>query len=110
MAISNLFSEVSKNKHTSEIEDLKKEALQFPLTGIQAAIRGMIDRKDRTDVLANFNRKKVMVCGKEDPIMPMSDSTAISKTTNTELIQLEGGHMSWLENTQEIYKILHLIE
>jgi len=110
MAIGNLFSEKSKNKFTSEIEQLKEEALQFPIAGIQAAIRGMIDRKDRTHILNNFSKEKVMVSGKEDPIMPISDSTAISEKTNTKLIQLEGGHMSWLENIDEIHEILHFIE
>lgn len=110
MAIGNLFSEKSKKKFTSEIEQLKGRALQFPVAGIQAAIRGMIDRKDRTDVLANFSKRKVMVCGKEDPIMPILDSIAISEKTNTNLIQLEGGHMSWLENIDELHKILHFIE
>jgi len=110
MAIMNLFSEHSKKKFTSEIEALKKEALQFPVAGIQAAIRGMINRKDRTEVLANFRREKVMVCGNEDPIMPISDSKNISEKTNTQLIQLEGGHMSWLENNDETHEILHFIE
>lgn len=110
MAIMNLFSENSKKKFISEIEALKKEALQFPVAGIQAAIRGMIDRKDRTEVLANFRREKVMVCGNEDPIKPISDSKNISEKTNSKLIQLEGGHMSWLENTDETHRILHFIE
>ncbi|WP_339697160.1 alpha/beta hydrolase [uncultured Marixanthomonas sp.] len=110
MAIMNLFSENSKKKFISEIEALKKEALQFPVAGIQAAIRGMINRKDRTEVLANFRREKVMVCGNEDPIMPISDSKNISEKTNSKLIQLEGGHMSWLENTDETHRILHFIE
>ena len=110
MAIMNLFSENSKKKFTSEIEALKQQALQFPVAGIQAAIRGMIDRKDRTDVLVNFDKEKVMVCGNEDPIMPISDSKIISEKTNTQLIQLEGGHMSWLENADEMHKILHFIE
>jgi len=110
MAIVNLFSENSRKRFTSEIETLKEEALQFSVVGIQAAIRGMIDRKDRTGVLANFSRKKIMVCGKEDPIMPISESKNISEKTNTELIQLEGGHMSWLENSHKIHEILHLNE
>ena len=46
-----------------------------------AAIRGMIDRKDRTHILNNFSKEKVMVSGKEDPIMPISDSKNISEKT-----------------------------
>ncbi|PVW14130.1 alpha/beta fold hydrolase [Marixanthomonas spongiae] len=110
MAITNLFPEKSRQHFVSDIEALKNAALQFPVAGIQAAIRGMIDRKDRTDILAHFSKKKTMVCGKEDPLMPIAESKAISEKTNTRFIELEGGHMSWLENSYEIYNILHFIE
>ena len=102
MAITNLFQEHSQQKYISDIENLKKEAIQFPVEGIKAAIQGMIDRKDRTDVLARFSKVKVMVCGNEDPIMPFSEIKLISKKTNTKLIELDSGHMSWLENKPEI--------
>src|SRR5690606_15239375 len=46
MAIGNLFAERSREKFAFEIEALKNEANSFPVEGIQAAIRGMRDRKD----------------------------------------------------------------
>lgn len=110
MAITNLFPEKSRELYSERIESLKKQALQFPVEGIQAAIRGMIDRKDRTDVLANFNKEKILVSGIEDPIMSISEAESISEKTNTTLIKLNSGHMSWIENEREIDKIMHFIE
>src|SRR5690606_26877961 len=61
MAIGNLFAETSREKFTAEIDALKKEAYSFPMEGIKAAIKGMRDRKDRTEVLRQFNKEKFMV-------------------------------------------------
>lgn len=109
MAINNLFVEGSREHYTSEIAYLKKEAFTFPTEGITAAIRGMKDRKDRTWVLENFRREKYIICGVEDPIVPVSASEEIALTTSSKLIILQGGHMSWLESRNEIAKILHFI-
>jgi pimeloyl-ACP methyl ester carboxylesterase len=109
MSISNLFNEDARQKFASEIEALKKEALQFSAQGITAAIKGMRDRKDRTSVLKDFNKKKYIVCGKEDTIIPFSDSVAISENTNTPLKILKGGHMSWIENCEEIINLTCLL-
>ncbi len=110
MAISNLFSPEARITYTSEIEKLKEEALIFPIEGITAAIRGMKDRKDRTKLMRVFNKKKTLICGDKDPIVPLEISKAISKETHADLKILDGSHMSWIENKEEIVKILHLIE
>ena len=67
-------------------------------------IRGMMARKDRTEVLKAFSKKKVVICGTDDPIVPLSDSKWIAAATNSEIEILDGGHMSWLENTAELLK------
>jgi len=110
MAINNLFPENSRNLYNSEIKTLIDEALQFPEEGITAAIKGMKIRKDRTSVLKNFSNKKTMICGTLDPVVPFSEMENIAKITNTTLIKVNGGHMSWIENKGEIVKILHFIE
>ncbi|MCH9661181.1 MAG: alpha/beta hydrolase [Bacteroidetes bacterium] len=110
MAISNLFTEKSRLQYASEIEQLKLEALSFPLKGITAAIKGMRDRKDRTQVLQNFQKKKWIICGDKDPIVPLEDSTRISEVTHTPIKILRSSHMSWMENTDKIVKILHFNE
>ena len=103
-AIPNLFTEKSRLQFPIEIATLKEEAATFPTEGITAMIRGMMIRKDRTEALKNFSKKKVILCGKEDPIVPISDSKWIAAATNSEIKIMNGGHMSWLENTAELLK------
>ncbi len=110
MAISNLFTEEGNFVFAKEIEELKKEALQFPVEGIKAALKGMKDRKDRTLVLKNFGNKKYIICGKQDPIVPFSVSEKIALDTNSELIVLDGGHMNVIENLKEMINFVHFID
>ena len=103
-AIPNLFTEQSRQSFPTEIATLKEEASTFRTDGISAMVRGMMIRKDRTETLRAFSRKKVIICGKDDPIVPLSDSKWIAAATNSEIKTLDGGHMSWLENTAELLK------
>jgi len=110
LAIANLFTEEARSLYASEIEKLKMEALQFSSQGLVATIKGMRDRKDRTHVLKQFNKKKRIICGSADPIVPLSNSQRISESTSTEIIILNGSHMSWIENRDELVKIMHFVE
>jgi len=110
LAIPHLFTEESQLKYTQKISDLKKEAHTFSVAGIVAAIRGMKDRKDRTELLENFKNKKYIICGEDDPIVSVSTSKKIARTTHSELLLLQGGHMSWIENELEVLQVLHLID
>ncbi|NGX82954.1 alpha/beta hydrolase [Aequorivita sp. KMM 9714] len=106
MAISNLFSETTRDKIASDIEELKKEARSFPLDGIKAAIKGMRDRKDRSDVLKNFSKEKYMILSKEDSLLPVDENVALAKSCDALSIIIEGGHMSTVENLDEVLDAL----
>lgn len=110
MAVTNLFAESSQIKYTSEIKALKEEAIQFPVEGIIATIRGMKVRKDRTSVLKKFRKTKIMVCATEDPIVPFEVCAIWAKFCGASLKKVSGGHMSHLEQKDEIVKLLHFIE
>ncbi len=110
MAIRNLFAEKSRDNFSEEIKQLQMEALRFPVSGIMAAIRGMKSRKDRTEVLKKFKGDKYMICGKEDPIVPILESEKLGKATNTTVKIVDGGHMLLAENHVEIVKIMCFIE
>lgn len=110
MAITNLFSEETRLLYPSEIEALKKEAYSFSTEGIMANIRGMRDRADRTIVLKNFIGGKWVVAGTQDPIIPYSHLKQLASVTQTPLKTVEGSHMSWLENKEEIVKFLLFID
>lgn len=106
MAITNLFTENTQKKYTSEIQKLQNEASNFPLEGIKAAIRGMKNRKDRTMDLKNFRGEKLMICGINDPIVPFEDAKTLAKETLTKFSTLNGGHMGMVENFDKIVKII----
>ena len=110
MAVTNLFAESSQKEYASEIEALKKEASQFPIEGITAAIKGMKDRKDRTSVLKQFSKKKFMLCATEDQIVPFEVAAISAKFCETTLKKVPGGHMSHIEQQGEIVKLLHFVE
>ena len=105
MAISNLFVESAQDKYASEIQKMKDEAYTFPIEGITAAILGMKNRKDRSFVLKKFDKEKLMICGLKDPLIPYEASKSLALQTKTSLIKVSGGHMSMIENFDEIVKI-----
>lgn len=105
MAISNLFAEDSRETYASDIQNMKNEALTFPLEGIIAAIIGMKNRKDRTFVLKNFSKEKIMICGSKDPIVPYKTAKILALQTLTTVLKLNGGHMGMIENFDKIVKI-----
>jgi len=109
MAIGNLFAEESRDKFPEEIENQKAQAYTFPVEGIKAAIRGMRDRKDRTEVMKNFPRAKFVLLAEDDPIMPISENTQLAKETNTIVKIVSGGHMSSIEKRAEVREFLHFV-
>ncbi|MDO4727959.1 MAG: alpha/beta hydrolase [Bacteroidota bacterium] len=106
MAIGNLFSEQNKQRLQLEIEEVKKQALQTPLQGIVAALEGMKIRKSR-EVLLHFAPFQILlVLGKDDPVLNYIQAKEQVDGTSNQLVTLEGGHMSHLENTEELLQIL----
>ncbi|PHR10535.1 MAG: alpha/beta hydrolase [Aequorivita sp.] len=109
MAIGNLFAESSRERFATEIEALKREAYSFPVEGIKAAIKGMRDREDRTEILKNFEKEKYMILAEEDPILPVLEAKQLAMRCNCNAKIIEGGHMSLIENQGLIIEYLLLI-
>lgn len=110
MAISNLFADKSKQKFESEIEALKTDACQMKTQGIIATIEGMKVRKDRTQILKTLKIPKTIIAGAFDPIIPAQDLKKLAANCECQYIVWEGGHMSTIENKDDLLKFLHLIE
>lgn len=109
MAIGNLFTQKSHEIFPKEIENLKKEAFSFPVDGIKAAIKGMRDRKDRTEVLKNFTKSKYMLLSQADPILSVSETKSLAERVKASVKIIEGGHMSTIENKEGVAEYLHFI-
>jgi|SRR5690554_978845 len=98
MAIGNWAVEDSREKFKEDLDFLKNQAYTFPVEGITAALRGMRDRKDRTDVLQQFPRPKYLLLAEDDPIIDARETSELAKQAGVEVKTISGGHMSMIEN------------
>ena len=106
MSIATLFSEDNRELLAKEIEKTKKEALKTPLQGIVAALEGMKIRKDR-EVLLHFAPYPIqLVLGKKDSVLPYDETIKQIEGTKVELTTFPDGHMSHIENEEELKKVL----
>ena len=102
MSISNLFRPKSRTLFQEEIKEVKKEALKTPLQGYIAAQEGMKMRFDREALLHFSPYPKLMILGKKDPVLNYEDLIDQIKDTQVEKLELPDGHMSHIENQQEV--------
>ena len=110
MAISNLLSEKNRELFPNELEKLKEDALSFSEEGIIAALRGMKIRTDESSTLTRYNGLKYIIAGVNDPVLNFSDAERVAYITNCNFLSLSGGHLSLIENKNEMKKFLHLID
>jgi pimeloyl-ACP methyl ester carboxylesterase len=106
MSISNLFSENNRIRLTKEIEKVKDQALKTPLQGIVASLEGMKIRKDRESLLKQNLFPVLLILGKKDPVLNYDESISQIKNTTAELVSFEDGHMSHIENKEELKNTL----
>jgi len=106
MSIANLFSEENRTKLVAEIEKVKVQALKTPLQGIVASLEGMKTRKDREAILKQNAFPTLLILGKKDPVLNYQDNLAQIKNTTAELVSFDDGHMSHIENKEELKMVL----
>jgi len=111
MAISNLFAPKNRLLFSKDIAIIKEEALKTPLQGIIAAIEGMKVRKNRQALLFVDTYKKMMIIGKNDPVLNGQKLINQIEDTTVKILEFNGGHMSYIENMYEFsQEILHFVE
>jgi len=110
MAISNLLSEKNRDLFPKELEKLKMDALGFSEDGIIAALKGMKIRTDKISTLRFYKGPKYIIAGINDPVLNFHDAEIVANTTNSIFIPLKGGHLSFIENKNEIKKLMHFID
>lgn len=110
MAISNLLTPANNEKFRVETAILKERALEFPTDGISAALQGMKIRKDRTQVLKQFKGGKFILAGEEDPLLDFLEIKTLAEETDSSLHSFPDGHLSYLENRDELLKTVYYIE
>jgi pimeloyl-ACP methyl ester carboxylesterase len=101
-----LFSENNRERLASEIENVKEEALKTPLQGIVASLEGMKTRKDREVILHFAPYPILLVLGKSDPVLNYGENIDQIENTSARLLTFPDGHMSPIENRDELKKEL----
>ena len=107
MSFINLFSEKSKEVFNPEIQLALSEALQTSLHGYRACQEGMKIRPNRLTVLKNNHFKKLFILGKKDPVLPVKKGIKEAEETQSKTVVLSGGHMSHIENSDKLIKVLN---
>ncbi|MCP9199453.1 alpha/beta hydrolase [Gramella sp. GC03-9] len=110
MAISNLYSEKSRDRFEAEIENLQLRALKMKSKNVQAALIGMKIRTNYLEVLKNYEGQKMILASEEDPILEFSEIERISGETNSEFFRLENGHNSYMEDLSNLMQKMHFID
>jgi len=111
MSIANLFAPDNRERFAKDIELVKQEALKTPLQGIIAALEGMKIRPNREFILQNVVFKKMMIIGRKDSVLEYKTLMNHAHNLNVEIAEFPDGHMSYIENTNELaYKIMYFVE
>ncbi|PXY40249.1 alpha/beta hydrolase [Flavobacterium cheongpyeongense] len=106
LAIANLFSENNRARLAIEIEKVKTEALKTSLQGIVASLEGMKIRKNRETLLQRNLFPVLLILGKKDPVLNYEESISQIENTTAKLVSFEDGHMSQIENKEELKTVL----
>ena len=110
MAISNLYTVESKVKFASEIQNLKNRAMNMEPENVQAALAGMKIRPNYLEELKAFPGQKIIVAGKQDPILDNDELAEIAQKCNCEFHLMEKGHNSYMEDMNNLRTIMHFID
>ncbi|CAM1334437.1 alpha/beta hydrolase [Tenacibaculum aestuariivivum] len=105
MGISNLFTETAKKHFFIEIEQVKKQALSISIQGYIGATEGMRLRENKEAVLQKI-AKRLFIASVSDTVLNFQSVVAESYRTKTPLCKLDGGHMSYIEDTQSLLKYI----
>lgn len=108
MAVTNLFSMESRGIYKEKINEVKKLAAKTSLQGLVAAQEGMKIRKSRLNLLHEFTGEKLILLGKNDPVLTPLDVLDNLDKNKANCKILEGGHMLHIENSENLAKEIML--
>ncbi len=101
-----LFPENRREELDSEIQLAIDQAKKCSLQGLIALTKAMRDRKDRFEVLANFQGPKLMIAGELDGAVPLEASKKHQDIISSYIELPNTGHMGMVEQKAETIEIL----
>lgn len=91
--VPNLFSSNEKSTLEGKINLAKEIALSTKTDGVLAAVKGMIERTDKKNILQNFEGKILVIAGKHDSAVNTAKTIAgLPDKTNIKSYILDCGH------------------
>ena len=107
MNIPGLFAKSHLDQMKNEIEFVKNIALETPIKGVQAALRGMRLRENKNYLLNEFEKPILIIVGLQDEtVNPKEFLEIIPNKDNIQILQLNVGHMAYLEDYKATLKSL----
>ncbi|MBJ2173786.1 alpha/beta hydrolase [Aureibaculum sp. A20] len=106
MSIPNLFCEQNRVAFKNEIDQITQSALKLSIQGIIASLEGMKIRKDSTSFFKKATFKKMLILGAKDPVLDSESLKNKVKNTEVQVVEFPDGHMSHVENKNELAKTL----
>ena len=97
--IPNLFDEKRRSHYEAEISEMKDQCITTRQETILATLIGMVQRPDRTQVLANMEVPVLFIYGKNDRRLPLDVGLSQAKIPrHSEIMVLDDvAHMSFIE-------------
>jgi 3-oxoadipate enol-lactonase len=91
------------SKHPEVVKRVRDMMLKTKPEGAAAALRGMAERDDQTELLAKITAPALILVGAEDAITPVADSEKMhAAISGSHLVVLENaGHVSNIERTEQ---------
>lgn len=106
MSIGNLLAENNRERFADGLEALKEETLSMGSQQIIASLEGMKIRKNRLGLWQKIPVPKIIIAGRQDPVIPIDEIQKITDKTTTRLEVLAGGHLSYMEDRENLLKLL----
>ena len=96
------------SKRPEVVKRVRDMMLKTKPEGAAAALRGMAERDDQTDLLAKITVPSLILVGAEDAITPVADSEKMHQAiAGSRLVVLENaGHVSNIERTEQFNEAL----
>lgn len=96
------------SKRPEVVKRVRDMMLQTKPEGAAAALRGMAQREDQTERLAQIDVATLILAGREDAITPVADSEKMHQAiANSKLIVIENaGHVSNIEQPEQFNRAM----
>lgn len=101
-----LFPENRREELSPDIEQAINQGKQCTLNGLIAMTKAMRDRKDRMEVLENFQGPKLMIAGELDTAVPLEASRKHQEAVTNYVELPNTGHVGMIERKEETIEII----